>query len=85
MEILSYLLLMVVGIVVCASAFPFFEYLYHRFVNKKTYNIRYYFSQELFDIHLNQYDIQPSLKCRVINNREELEDMWEQESQKNLP
>lgn len=85
MEILAYLLLMVGGTIVCASAFPFFEYLHHRFVNKKTYNIRHYFSQELFDMHLNQYDIQPSFRGRVINNREELANMWEKEFQKNLP
>lgn len=85
MKILAYLLLMVGGTVVCASAFPFFEYLYHRFANKETYNICHYFSQELFDIHLNQYDIKPSFMRHVINNREELADMWEQESKKNLP
>lgn len=85
MKIFGYLILMIGGTVVCASVIPFCQYLYHRFVNKETYNICYYFSQELFDIYLNQYDIHPSLMCRVINNREELADMWEKEMKKKLP
>lgn len=82
MEVLKYLLLMVGGTVACASVVPVCQYLYARFVNKETYNIRYYFSQNLFDVHINQYDVP---MCCVINNREELAEMWKKEMRYELP
>ena len=89
MELLKYLLLLIGVTVACACVLPIYEYLYGRFINGETYNIRYYFSKILsdiqFDIQSKQYDIHPSLMCRVINNREELADMWEKEMKKKLP
>ena len=81
--IFLYILGIITAIVVLAYTVPFAQYLYARFVQKEAYSIRYYFSQELFDRHMRQ-DLGLN-RGKVVNNREEMQKLWEQEMRHKFP
>ena len=61
-----------------ASIIPICQYIYYTYICKETTKINYYFSDELFDRHL-------SCPVCIINNRKDLEKLWEEELQHELP
>lgn len=74
--------LALVAITVClASVVPVAQYLYYTFIEEDNHSIRYYFSRNLFDRHLQE---RPNL-ARVINNRDEMGKLWEKEMAYELP
>lgn len=74
--------LALVAIIVClACVVPIAQYLYYTFARTDDHSIRYCFSRNLFDRHLNE-----SHNCiRVINNRDEMDNLWEKEMMCKLP
>lgn len=76
-------IIIIATIVLLGSIIPLCQYFYHRFIKRENYSLRYYFSQELFDRHLS-YDVGLS-DVRVINNRKEMEKLWDIEMVHMLP
>ena len=72
-------LLLIGGILVCASIIPMCQYIYECYVNQERYNIRYYFSIELFNYRLRNRNARPKNINRTIITKEGLEDMWREE------
>lgn len=62
---------------------PISQYLYFHFIKKDKCSIKYYFSEYLFDNHM-QYDVGLN-DARVINNSHELEKLWKIEMSHDLP
>lgn len=65
----------------CASIIPLSQYVYHTLIEKDGKSIRYYFSDNLFNRHINQN----TNMVRVINNRYEMSRLWEKEMRHKLP
>lgn len=81
-----YLLLMILGIVCLASVVPGCQYVYYRFIKKENKILKYYFSEDLFNGHQKEESIPYSkFETRVINNREEMQKLWDDEMKYKLP
>ncbi len=83
MSIILPFIVVIVAIVFLGSIIPLCQYLYHRFIKKENYSLRYYFSQEIFDRHLS-YDVGLS-DVRTINNRKGMDKLWNNETMHMLP
>ena len=73
-----YIFSCILAVILLASIIPICQYIHYTYIRKETTKINYYFSEELFDRHLGY----PVL---VINNRKDLEKLWEEELQHELP
>ena len=78
-----YIFGIIAAIVLCACVVPFAQYLYARFVQHDSSSIHYYFSPELFDRHMIQDLGLESVS--IINNRDEMQHLWERELKYILP
>jgi hypothetical protein len=86
MKVIFYILTMIGTTVVLASVIPIFQYFYVKYVVRNSLPVTYYFSRELFDTHLTQGPIRVRTSMsREIKTREELDEMWKEELQYNLP
>ena len=81
--IIIYLFGIIAAVAILSSIVPFAQYLYAHFVQHEPYSLRYYFSNELFDRHM-QKDLGLNV-VRVINNREDMKILWEEENKYKLP
>lgn len=66
-----------------ACIVPMSQYIYWRFVKKDKCLIKYYFSEHLFNTHLNNGIRSDEIK--VLNNRQELSKLWDEEMSHTLP
>lgn len=73
----------VTSVTICASVVPASQYIYYQFIKKDQYQIKYYFSEHLFNRHMS-HDIGLD-DARVINNRKDLGELWEIEVKHKLP
>ena len=78
-----YVFCIIVAIILCVCIVPFAQYLYARFVQHDSNPIHYYFFPELFDRHMIQ-DLGLE-SVNIINNREEMQHLWERELKYMLP
>ena len=83
MSVILPFIVIIAIIVLLGSIVPLCQYFYNKFIKKENYSLRYYFSQELFDRHL-RYDVGLS-DVRMINNRKEMERLWDNELIHTLP
>jgi hypothetical protein len=79
--LILYILAPIAFTVFCASIIPFSQYIYHTLIEKDGRSIRYYFSESLFNRHLNEN----TNMVRVINNRYEMSRLLEKEMRHKLP
>ncbi len=73
-----YIFSCILAVIFLASIIPICQYIYYTYIRKETTKINYYFSEELFDRHLD---------CPVLvtNNRKDLGKLWEEELQHEFP
>lgn len=80
------LFILILGIICFASFIPICQYLYYNFIKKDSLPLRYFFSKELFERNFDEdIRLHPSLMCKVINNREEMQRLWDMEMKHKLP
>lgn len=79
--VILYILALVTMIVCLACVVPIAQYLYYTYIKQDERSVRYYFSRNLFDRHLNEN----ANFVSVINNRDEMKKLWEKEMAHKLP
>ena len=69
-----------------ASVVPTCQYIYVKHMAKNSLPITYYFSQQLFDAHLDKNSETKTIPmCRAVLSSEALSEMWKQDMKYNLP
>lgn len=86
MQALFYILTLIGMTVAFASVVPTCQYIYVKHIAKNSLPITYYFSQQLFDTHLDKNLATKTIPmCRAVLSNEELSEMWNKEMKYNLP
>ena len=79
-----YLFLMTLGIICLTCVIPVCQFVCYKFFPKN--EIVWLFSDSLFNRHINaNYVVNPSLMIKVVNDREEMQALWDEEMKHNLP
>ena len=80
--IVVYVLVLVAITIFLSSIVPVSQYLYYKFVKRGISSTHYCFSENLFNCYLNEDGCSVN---SVINNRDEMEELWKKEIECSLP